>query len=175
MLSCGIALGAKSSLGDVSLMKPTAQVTATLKRRLGACVDTTDKGRWAASFDSSKISFLPEAVITPRKEADIGVVLELANQHRVPVTVRGRGTTLMGSAAPVRGGWVIDMLALNRIAIDDEAGMAHVQAGANGRHPARRGGARAGFIRPIRRRRNTAPSAATSPATPAACTAANTA
>jgi glycolate oxidase len=111
-------------------MKSSAQVTASLKRRLGACVDTTDRGRWAASFDSSKISFLPDAVITPRQEADIGVVLELANQHRVPVTVRGRGTTLMGSAAPVRGGWVIDMLRLNSIKIDADAGMAHVGAGA---------------------------------------------
>ena len=69
-------------------------------------------------------------MITPRKEVDVGVVLTLANKHRVPVTVRGRGTTLMGSAAPVKGGWVIDMLKLNRIRIDDEAGMAHVQAGA---------------------------------------------
>ena len=103
--------------------------TALLKRRLGARVDTSEKGLWAASFDSSKVSFLPEAVITPRAEKEIGVVLTLANQHRVPVTVRGRGTTLMGSAAPVRGGWVIDMLRLNKVRIDAEAGMAHVQAG----------------------------------------------
>jgi glycolate oxidase len=111
-------------------MKSRSQVTAALKRRLGARVDTSDKGRWAASFDSSKISFLPDAVITPRREEDIGVVLELANRHRVPVTVRGRGTTLMGSAAPVQGGWVIDMLRLNRIQVDADAGMAHAQAGA---------------------------------------------
>ncbi len=105
--------------------------TLQLKRRLGArVVATGDAARFAASFDSSKISFLPAAVIKPRKEADIGVALALAHQHRVPVTVRGRGTTLMGSAAPVRGGWVIDMLALNRIRIDAEAGMAHVQCGA---------------------------------------------
>ena len=87
-------------------------------------------GRWAASFDSSKISVLPDAVITPETETEIGTVLELANRHRVPVTVRGRGTTLMGSAVPVRGGWVIDMLRLNRIAIDPDAGLARVQAGA---------------------------------------------
>lgn len=104
--------------------------TRLLKRRLGARVDTTEPGCWAASFDSSKISFLPEAVITPRAEGEIGVVLALANRHRVPVTVRGRGTTLMGSAAPVRGGWVIDLLKLNTIRIDADAGMAHVQAGA---------------------------------------------
>ncbi len=93
-------------------------------------MDLSEKACWEASFDGSKISFLPCAVITPRKEADIGVVLTLANRHKVPVTVRGRGTTLMGSAAPVQGGWVIDMLKLDRIRIDDEAGMAHVQAGA---------------------------------------------
>ena len=53
--------------------------TATLKRRLGKSVDLSPDGRWAASFDSSKISFMPEAVITPRKEKEVGIVLELAN------------------------------------------------------------------------------------------------
>ena len=109
---------------------PHAAATRLLKRRLGARADTSKAACWAASFDSSKISFLPEAVITPKGEADIAVVLELANRHCVPVTVRGRGTTLMGSAAPVRGGWVIDMRKLKRVRIDDEAGMAHVEAGA---------------------------------------------
>ncbi|MDB6093805.1 MAG: linked oxidase domain protein [Verrucomicrobia bacterium] len=112
---------------------PSSFRTATLqlKRRLGAKVVFTDEAAlFAASFDSSKISFPPVAVIKARTEADIGVALVLANRHRVPVTVRGRGTTLMGSAAPVRGGWVVDMMALNRVAIDVEAGMAHVQAGA---------------------------------------------
>ncbi len=86
-----VALTAKISFVVFSLMKTPAQVTASLKRRLGAVVDVSEKGRWAASFDSSKISFLPDAVITPRKEAEIGIVLALANRHRVPVTVRGRG------------------------------------------------------------------------------------
>lgn len=108
-----------------------ASATRSLRRRLGADVVATDQAScFAASFDSSKISFVPEAVIKPRREADIGVVLTLANRHRVPVTVRGRGTTLMGSAAPVRGGWVIDMLALDGIKIDAVAGLAHVQCGA---------------------------------------------
>ena len=129
-------------------MKTSTQVTASLKRRLGVYVDTTDKGRWAASFDSSKISFLPDAVITPRKETDIGVVLELANRHRVPVTVRGRGTTLMGSAAPVRGGWVIDMLRLNKVVIDADAGMAHVGAGATTASVQRAAEARGWFYPP---------------------------
>src|SRR5688572_26980107 len=143
-----VALTAKIPLPVVSLMKTSVQVTASLKRRLGARVDVSEKGRWAASFDSSKISFLPDAVITPRREADIGVVLELANKHRVPVTVRGRGTTLMGSAAPVRGGWVIDMLRLNAIRIDEDAGMAHVGAGATNASVARAAEAKGWFYPP---------------------------
>ncbi|MCX6951002.1 MAG: FAD-binding oxidoreductase [Verrucomicrobia bacterium] len=112
-------------------MKSFAASTALLKRKLGAAVVRTDADSLhAAAFDSSKILFAPVAVIQPAKEADIGVVLELANKHGVPVTTRGRGTTLTGAAAPLRGGWVLDMLGLNTIAIDEDAGMAHVQAGA---------------------------------------------
>ena len=112
-------------------MKSFAQATALLKRKLGSRVVRTDAAsRREASFDSSKILFSTEAMIRPRKEADIGVVLELANKFRVPVTTRGRGTTLTGAAAPIRGGWVLDTLALNQIKIDGESGMAHVGAGA---------------------------------------------
>jgi glycolate oxidase len=111
-------------------MKSHPAATAQLKRKLGARVRTDEAALREASFDSVKIPFRPEAVIRVRREADIGVVLELANKFRVPVTTRGRGTTLTGAATPVRGGWVVDMLALDAIAIDDEAGMARVGAGA---------------------------------------------
>jgi len=111
-------------------MATLAAATNELVRRLGAVVRTGRRARWKASFDSSKLSFLPAAVIRPRQGADVGVVLALANRHRIPVTVRGRGTSLTGSAVPLRGGWVIDLTALRRIRIDAEAGLAHVQAGA---------------------------------------------
>jgi len=112
-------------------MKAFASATSALKRRLGPRVVFTDAAALhEVAFDSSKIVFRPSAVIRARTEEHVGVVLELANKHRVPVTTRGRGTTLTGAAAPIRGGWVLDMLALNKIAIDDESGMAHVQAGA---------------------------------------------
>src|SRR5690242_12993841 len=99
-------------------MPTFAKATRELQRRLGARVVATDAASLqAAAFDSSKIPFLPVAVIKPRKATEIGVALTLANQYRVPVTVRGRGTTLTGAAAPVRGGWVIDMMKLNRIRV----------------------------------------------------------
>ncbi len=111
-------------------MKHT-QATARLVRKLGAkVVRTDDTSLREASYDSAKIPFRPQAVIRVRKAADVGVVLTLANRHGVPVTTRGRGTTLTGAATPVRGGWVLDLLGLDAVRIDDEAGMAHVDAGA---------------------------------------------
>ncbi len=112
-------------------MKSFAVATAQLKRRLGARIVRTDESALhEASFDSAKIPFRPEACIRLRREEEVGVVLGLANRLRVPVTTRGRGTTLTGAATPVRGGWVLDMRLLDRVAIDGEAGFAHVQAGA---------------------------------------------
>ncbi len=89
-----------------------------------------ETARREASFDSLKIPFPPAAAIMPRDRRDLAAVLALANARRVPVTVRGRGTSLTGSAAPRRGGWVVDLSGWRRIRIDREAGMAHVQAGA---------------------------------------------
>ncbi len=105
--------------------------TRKLVRKLGAATVKTDEvSCYAASFDSGRMSFMPEAVITPRHAEQVGEVLRLANAAGVPVTPRGRGTTLMGSAAPRCGGWVLDLTRLDRVRIDDEAGFAHVQAGA---------------------------------------------
>ncbi len=112
-------------------MAARSTATRLLQRRFGAEVVRTDaESLSAASFDSLKLPFLPEAVIFPRTKADVGRVLELANAHGMPVTVRGRGTSLTGSAAPRRGGWVIDLLAFHRIKIDATAGLAEVEAGA---------------------------------------------
>ena len=105
--------------------------TEALRRKLGAKVVFTDAAMLeAASYDSSRISVRPAAVVRPTKRAQIGAVLEAANRHGIPVTPRGRGTTLMGSAVPIQGGWVLDLLGLDKIEIDAEAGLAHVQAGA---------------------------------------------
>jgi len=114
----------------MKISKKLEQATVQLRRKLGTRVVTSEDARFAASFDGSKLSFPPVAVIFPRKEADIGVVLEFANRHRVPVTVRGGGTSLTGSGSPVGGGWVIDVSKWQKVAIDPEAGLAKGQPGA---------------------------------------------
>ncbi|BET69175.1 FAD-linked oxidase C-terminal domain-containing protein [Opitutales bacterium ASA1] len=109
---------------------PHAAATHVLRARLGARVKTDADSLYRASFDGSKLSFLPEAVVVVKAESDIGVVLRLANEHRVPVTVRGGGTSLTGSGSPVRGGWVVDVKALDEIVIHADEGLAEVGVGA---------------------------------------------
>ncbi len=112
-------------------MKDFAHATRLLRRKLGAKVVLTDDAALeAASYDSSRIAVRPAAVVKVVKREQIGVILTLANEHGVPVTPRGRGTTLMGSAVPLHGGWVLDLLGLDKIVVDAEAGLAYVQAGA---------------------------------------------
>ena len=106
------------------------QATLQLRRRLGRSVAVDQEARFRASFDGSKLSFMPDAVVSPKKDSEVGVMLELANRHGVPVTVRGGGTSLTGSGSPVRGGWVLDLSGWQRIRIDAEAGLAVAQCGA---------------------------------------------
>lgn len=109
----------------------TIPTTRKLVRKLGTAVVLTDAASLrGASFDSSKILFKADALVRPRSIEDISATLALANRHGMPVTVRGAGTTLTGAAAPLRGGWVLDLSRWRRVRVDAEAGLAHVQAGA---------------------------------------------
>ena len=108
-----------------------AAATHTLVHRLGRQQVSTDAASLApVAFDSSKIAFAPEAVIHPASREALATVLKLANAHKVPVTIRGSGTSLTGSAAPLRGGWVVDLSAWNRIRVDAEAGLIRAETGA---------------------------------------------
>ena len=105
--------------------------TQALLARLGAAKVKTDEATcFAASFDNMRLSFMPEAVIRPDVEDDIGIVLKLANEHKVPVTVRGRGTGNTGASSPIHGGWVIHLDHWDKIEIDPISAMATVQPGA---------------------------------------------
>ncbi len=100
-----------------------------LRRKLGSRVATDENSRFRASFDGSKLAWKPDAVVRPASEDDVAVVLKLANRHRVPVTTRGGGSSLTGSASPVNGGWVLDLSDWSKLRIDPVAGMAYAQAG----------------------------------------------
>ncbi|HRE04990.1 MAG TPA: FAD-linked oxidase C-terminal domain-containing protein [Opitutaceae bacterium] len=110
-------------------MSSVLLATRLLKRRLSQKVSVEEASRFRASFDGSKLSFMPAAVVRPRTRSDITTVLTMANRYGVPVTVRGGGTSLTGSGSPLRGGWVLDLSGWKRIRLDAEAGTVEAQAG----------------------------------------------
>lgn len=108
-----------------------AKATLELESALGATkVRCSEKAKYPASFDSSKLAFPFDALVRARSDKDVALTLALANQFGVPVTTRGAGTSLTGSASPVLGGWVLDMSRMNRIEIKKAKSMAIVQPGA---------------------------------------------
>ena len=104
--------------------------TAELVRALPGQVRTDEATCFAASMDNTRYSFMPEAVIEPTDVPALQEVLRLANRHRVPVTVRGRGTGNTGASAPIRGGWVVHLAAWDTIEIDPQSSLACVGPGA---------------------------------------------
>lgn len=97
----------------------------------GGQVLTDEPSRFRASYDNLRVSVTPDAVIIPRNEADIAIVLQLANKHKVPVTARGAGSGVAGSAIPLRGGWVVSLAHWQSVEIDSDSMMAYVQPGAS--------------------------------------------
>ena len=85
---------------------------------------------YSYSFDSLKLSFMPDAVIQIREAVQVGQVLKLANRYQIPVTTRGAGTTRTAGATPTQGGWILDVSGLNSIRIDKVYGQAEVGPGA---------------------------------------------
>lgn len=70
---------------------------------------------WAYGYDNSRRQALPEAVVFPATHAQTVELTRLCNEHRVPLTARGRGTGTTGATVPVRGGVVASFERMNRI------------------------------------------------------------
>lgn len=114
-----------------SSSKKRQQVTEQLFELLGPRkVKLEGRGKYMASFDALKLAFAYDALVLARSEKDVGATLQLANTYGVPVTTRGAGTSLTGSAAPVKGGWVLDLSRMNKIKIERTKSMAVVGPGA---------------------------------------------
>ncbi len=78
--------------------------------------------RVSFSYDSSGLNRRPAAAVWIKNTSQVADVLKLANEHKLPVTPRGAGTSLTGSAVPQEGGLVLDMSQMNailRISIED--------------------------------------------------------
>jgi Fe-S oxidoreductase/FAD/FMN-containing dehydrogenase len=75
-------------------------------------------------------STIPEAVVQPETEEELVELVRWANEHRVPLTPRGKASSGYGGALPVKKGVVVDFYRMKRILnIDSDALTATVQAG----------------------------------------------
>ncbi|GER23883.1 lactate dehydrogenase [Zafaria cholistanensis] len=100
-------------------------------RRLGleGILDDSSLTRGLYSTDASNYRVVPKVVVLPRSKEDVITTVQAADRHRVPVTVRGAGTSCAGNA--VGPGVVIDFSRfMNRVlSIDPEASTAVVEPG----------------------------------------------
>lgn len=73
---------------------------------------------------------MPDAVVRPDSVEQISSLLTFAGKNSLPVVPRGKATTMLGGAVPVRGGVVLDLSSLNRIVrLDAEKKIVEVEAG----------------------------------------------
>jgi len=85
----------------------------------------------AYSYDATRTRYEPDAVVFPKDENDISLILKYCNEHQIVITPRGAGSGFTGGALPANGGIVLGMEKhMNRILdIDMENMVAVVQPG----------------------------------------------
>jgi glycolate dehydrogenase FAD-linked subunit len=109
-------------------------ITKKLRKRLrslfGERFDDSQQTLICYSYDAGRLSVLPDAVVWPANTAEVSQLLELADNHRIPILARGAGSGMVGGTVPVSGGIVISFERMNRILrIDTENMITVVQPG----------------------------------------------
>src|SRR5574344_106659 len=115
--------------------KVDAQFIAGLEKIVGkeqVFTDAPTLDKYKTDEETNPHKFhTPEAVVAPGTTAEVAAIVKLANQARVPVTVRSAGTSVSCGAIPVCGGIVLLMERMHKILELNEAGMYMVvEAGA---------------------------------------------
>lgn len=76
-----------------------------------------DAVKEAYSHDEMPIygRFMPEAVCLAESTEEVSAIVKLCHENRIPVTVRGAGTGLVGGCVPIHGGIVLSTERMNKI------------------------------------------------------------
>lgn len=75
-------------------------------------------------------SSMPEVAILARSSRQVSKVMEVAYSNKIPVVVRGGGSSPTGAVVPKMGGIVLDMKPMNSIKVSVENGYVEAEAGA---------------------------------------------
>lgn len=82
------------------------------------------------SYDGSFGAYIPEIILQPVSTEETAGIVKLANELKIPVYPRGRGTSLSGGPLPVHGGMVLDFSRwTQKLIIDPEDTVATVSPG----------------------------------------------
>jgi D-lactate dehydrogenase (cytochrome) len=113
-------------------MTALADVTVELVAALGG--ERVRDGDSERDLHGSDLTFheprRPDLVVYPGSTEEVARVLAAANEHRIPVTPFGAGTSLEGHVIPVHGGISLDLSRLDRVVgVSPENLTATVQAG----------------------------------------------
>jgi FAD/FMN-containing dehydrogenase/Fe-S oxidoreductase len=104
------------------------EATAVLRRLAAGAVEDSPLTRWLYSTDASSYRVVPEAVLMAASTDDLIAAAVVAGECRLPLTVRGAGTSLAGQA--IGAGLVVDCFKLDRIlAVDPDRRTARVEPG----------------------------------------------
>lgn len=69
------------------------------------------------------VHHMPEVVVFVRTTEEVSKIMKYANEHLIPVVVRGSATGLVGACVPLFGGIMIDMTKMNKILELDESNL----------------------------------------------------
>ncbi len=67
------------------------------------------------SYDNSRISILPDAVVLPTEHRQVVEITRLCRERKIPITTRGRGSGTSGGAVPSRHGIVLSTERMRKI------------------------------------------------------------
>ena len=109
--------------------KAVQSLVEDLRRRIEGDVDDSSLAKALYSSDATNYRVVPSVVVLPRSRDDVLVAVAAARERRIPVTVRGAGTSMAGNA--IGPGLVIDFSRyLHRVlSVDPEARTAVVEPG----------------------------------------------
>ncbi len=61
------------------------------------------------------MDYTPDAVVLPKKTAEVSAVLQIANREKINIVPRGAGTNLSGTSVARRGGIIMPLTRMDRI------------------------------------------------------------
>lgn len=66
-------------------------------------------------YDNSRRQAMPQAVALAAGHEQVVALVRICREHRIPLTVRGRGTNTTGASVPVAGGLVLSLERMDRL------------------------------------------------------------